>query len=145
LSYTLQTTNEFLSHKLLLGQKSNFNKRLRENLTEISHFWGYGKWNLSANMQQINIHKWISLKYERVDNFHGHKRNLYRSTNKMSPNVPRNILLDRFYLEKKNYGEIRWPFITRKTNVKCGMTWRNQLFVIFFHSKSTFLNGFNDL
>jgi hypothetical protein len=38
----------------------NFNKRLRENLSEIGGIVGDGKWNLSANMQKINIHKCIS-------------------------------------------------------------------------------------
>jgi hypothetical protein len=83
--------------------------------------WRYGKWNVSAKLQEINVKKPISLKYETDDHIHGQKRNLHRSMNKMSPNMPRNINLKIFYLEKKNYREIRWPFIVPITHVKIVM------------------------
>jgi hypothetical protein len=41
------------------------------------------------------------MEYETDDHIHGQKRNLHRSMNEMSPNMPRNIHPNRFYLEKK--------------------------------------------
>jgi hypothetical protein len=50
--------------------------------------------------------------------WHGQKHNLYCSTNKMSPNMPINIFPNRFYLKKRNYEEIRWPFIIKLSHVE---------------------------
>jgi hypothetical protein len=51
----------------------------------------------------------------------------------MSSNMPRIFLLNRFYLIKENYDEIRWPFIFKKSNEEeaAAATCKNQLGRIF--------------
>jgi hypothetical protein len=95
-------------------------------------------------MQEINIHKWISLKYETDNHIHGQKRILRRSMNKMSPNMPGNIS-EQILSWKKKLRKIQVAIYYSNNSLEICYGLKKYMQLIFFHSYQTFSNGLNDL